>query len=118
MARQDVAEGFLVRIVALGRCDQSLLVQVAGPAMRAQRQHDLAQFLVISRNQAAFHRRDMVREETTEAAHDTECPGLFSSERSDEHTSELQSLMRNSYAVFCSKKKNSTPYTDYEQLSS
>src|SRR3546814_1901009 len=26
--------------------------------------------------------------------------------RSEEHTSELQSLMRNSYAVFCSKKKN------------
>src|SRR3546814_6104809 len=26
--------------------------------------------------------------------------------RSDEHTSELQSLMRISYAVFCSKKKN------------
>src|SRR3546814_9691622 len=27
--------------------------------------------------------------------------------RSEEHTSELQSLMRNSYAVFCLKKKNS-----------
>src|SRR3546814_8503778 len=27
-------------------------------------------------------------------------------ERSEEHTSELQSLMRNSYAVFCLKKKN------------
>src|SRR3546814_3186011 len=26
--------------------------------------------------------------------------------RSEEHTSELQSLMRNSYAVFCLKKKN------------
>src|SRR3546814_4512735 len=26
--------------------------------------------------------------------------------RSEEHTSELQSLMRNSYAVFCWKKKN------------
>src|SRR3546814_7688314 len=28
--------------------------------------------------------------------------------RSEEHTSELQSLMRNSYAVFCLKKKIST----------
>src|SRR3546814_6563860 len=28
------------------------------------------------------------------------------SSRSEEHTSELQSLMRNSYAVFCLKKKN------------
>src|SRR3546814_5923034 len=27
--------------------------------------------------------------------------------RSEEHTSELQSLMRNSYAVFCLKQKNS-----------
>src|SRR3546814_1307786 len=26
--------------------------------------------------------------------------------RSEEHTSELQSLMRSAYAVFCSKKKN------------
>src|SRR3546814_2020146 len=29
-------------------------------------------------------------------------------ERSEEHTSELQSLMRNSYAVFCLKKKTKT----------
>src|SRR3546814_6230588 len=29
--------------------------------------------------------------------------------RSEEHTSELQSLMRISYAVFCLKKKNSQP---------
>src|SRR3546814_9536170 len=28
--------------------------------------------------------------------------------RSEEHTSELQSLMRNSYAVFCLKKKTNT----------
>src|SRR3546814_6153319 len=29
----------------------------------------------------------------------------FGRHRSEEHTSELQSLMRNSYAVFCLKKK-------------
>src|SRR3546814_10223800 len=29
--------------------------------------------------------------------------------RSEEHTSELQSLMRNSYAVFCLKKKTKQP---------
>src|SRR3546814_3122066 len=33
---------------------------------------------------------------------------LSTEERSEEHTSELQSLMRNSYAVFCLKKKNRT----------
>src|SRR3546814_7906874 len=32
-------------------------------------------------------------------------------ERSEEHTSELQSLMRISYAVFCLKKKKSTTTT-------
>src|SRR3546814_2905017 len=31
---------------------------------------------------------------------------LWGGERSEEHTSELQSLMRISYAVFCLKKKN------------
>src|SRR3546814_9440217 len=32
-------------------------------------------------------------------------------ERSEEHTSELQSLMRISYAVFCLKKKKTRTYT-------
>src|SRR3546814_7637864 len=36
--------------------------------------------------------------------------------RSEEHTSELQSLMRISYAVFCLKKKNTT-ITDKNQNS-
>src|SRR3546814_16135726 len=34
--------------------------------------------------------------------------------RSEEHTSELQSLMRISYAVFCLKKKKNTKYTNKE----
>src|SRR3546814_7947964 len=42
--------------------------------------------------------------------HDGHCAPLFlttsvSNSRSEEHTSELQSLMRISYAVFCLKKK-------------
>src|SRR3546814_10512086 len=35
--------------------------------------------------------------------------GAVGFERSEEHTSELQSLMRNSYAVFCLKKKIDKP---------
>src|SRR3546814_9127336 len=35
--------------------------------------------------------------------------------RSEEHTSELQSLMRISYAVFCLKKKNSTDISQHKQ---
>src|SRR3546814_11225337 len=33
--------------------------------------------------------------------------------RSEEHTSELQSLMRISYAVFCLKKKNNKQHTQF-----
>src|SRR3546814_8452083 len=33
--------------------------------------------------------------------------------RSEEHTSELQSLMRISYAVFCLKKKKTTTHTEH-----
>src|SRR3546814_9907759 len=36
--------------------------------------------------------------------------------RSEEHTSELQSLMRNSYAVFCLKKKTKTTVTHHNRL--
>src|SRR3546814_7371743 len=37
--------------------------------------------------------------------------------RSEEHTSELQSLMRISYAVFCLKKKKTNTHTNTQQLS-
>src|SRR3546814_8529803 len=36
--------------------------------------------------------------------------------RSEEHTSELQSLMRNSYAVFCLKKKTKQQKTKLKEL--
>src|SRR3546814_1956960 len=36
--------------------------------------------------------------------------------RSEEHTSELQSLMRNSYAVFCLKKKQTDEHKHSSQL--
>src|SRR3546814_1013600 len=42
----------------------------------------------------------------------TPCERQASRRRSEEHTSELQSLMRISYAVFClKKKKNNNTYT-------
>src|SRR3546814_4733597 len=37
--------------------------------------------------------------------------GISAHQRSEEHTSELQSLMRISYAVFCLKKKKNRPTT-------
>src|SRR3546814_8509405 len=41
---------------------------------------------------------------------DPRCSFTILSRRSEEHTSELQSLMRISYAVFCLKKKKKHPY--------
>src|SRR3546814_10623964 len=53
-----------------------------------------------------------VEQASDNAGHDCDCnpciqfAGFKCAKRSEEHTSELQSLMRNSYAVFCLKKKN------------
>src|SRR3546814_4397699 len=41
--------------------------------------------------------------------------GPDTAERSEEHTSELQSLMRISYAVFCLKKKKNNKRTHHRQ---
>src|SRR3546814_3672867 len=41
---------------------------------------------------------------------DADDPTAWMDMRSEEHTSELQSLMRISYAVFCLKKKNITSH--------
>src|SRR3546814_1740595 len=43
-------------------------------------------------------------------------PGAKSHFRSEEHTSELQSLMRTSYAVFCLKTKLLVPHQKPHQL--
>src|SRR3546814_4570337 len=48
-------------------------------------------------------------ENTSKALTESSChhiQGVAALARSEEHTSELQSLMRISYAVFCFKKKN------------
>src|SRR3546814_8865111 len=45
-------------------------------------------------------------------------PVVAMAARSEEHTSELQSLMRISYAVFCLKKKQKTTYTPKARSSS
>src|SRR3546814_13565790 len=53
---------------------------------------------------------DEIRRIVTASAATAQCPrlvisGTHEQTRSEEHTSELQSLMRISYAVFCLKKK-------------
>src|SRR3546814_1000470 len=44
--------------------------------------------------------------------------GLISTSRSEEHTSELQSLMRISYAVFCLKKKTERKQKNNRRINS
>src|SRR3546814_1565067 len=53
------------------------------------------------------------------AVHDDACAAKLTdcrANRSEEHTSELQSLMRTSYAVFClkQKKNNKSSHTSYK----
>src|SRR3546814_7260995 len=44
------------------------------------------------------------------------CDGSRRPNRSEEHPSELQSLMRTSYAVFCLKKQTSSPHTGRDHI--
>src|SRR3546814_10593079 len=73
------------------------------------------------RSQCASHRHPRRWHQSRPHAHGGNLPGRKSAPaRSEEHTSELQSLMRISYAVFCLKKKttikmNFTRFT-YTQL--
>src|SRR3546814_2758690 len=52
---------------------------------------------------------EIVARDTRIVDEDIKLVQLFYRLRSEEHTSELQSLMRISYAVFCLKKKNTQP---------
>src|SRR3546814_2121330 len=81
------------RLVAQGlrlvHCDLSGLLEAEGPEDRA------------------VPNQDLVTVPSGLEAHDGASESLAEL-RSEEHTSELQSLMRISYAVFCLKKKTKT----------
>src|SRR3546814_2445647 len=86
-------EGHQVHALVLGlfhqRADPALIVAHPAQALEmGQRRAD-----------HAGHRRDGLQ-------HDRAVAVALGEERSEEHTSELQSLMRSSYAVFCLKTKN------------
>src|SRR3546814_4659336 len=59
------------------------------------------------------------RQAVIDAEHrDPGARGIFAHKRSEEHTSELQSLMRISYAVFClKKKKDNQPIANHTKAS-
>src|SRR3546814_20515163 len=68
---------------------------------------------IVLLNTDAFKKLDAATQKAlTDAAAAAEKRGWEASKvRSEEHTSELQSLMRISYAVFCLKKKKKPKYT-------
>src|SRR3546814_3798959 len=81
-----------------------MLARRTGPVAAADRRHHLAhatQLAVHHRHHvfALYHQAAVFRQ----AQGGVEDGAVFG--RSEEHTSELQSLMRTSYAVFCLKKK-------------
>src|SRR3546814_6054223 len=68
----------------------------------------LAPSLALADTQLAepvVHRQQLTVVEPGEVRVDAGVVDCVQQTRSEEHTSELQSLMRNSYAVFCLKKK-------------
>src|SRR3546814_4641872 len=89
---------WLALAVAWGLCLAGWLVIALIPNSYQSRARVFAQMQSILPEQigitAAERQRDLLRVKQT-----------LTSTRSEEHTSELQSLMRSSYAVFCLKKK-------------
>src|SRR3546814_9255629 len=77
--------------------------------------HDNAQFLVTRHNCPCKQTHDKANDDHADDAHGD--PFLkVENRRSEERTSELQSLMRISYAVFCLKKKNTQNKTEESNL--
>src|SRR3546814_7720621 len=102
---QGIASGALSRGVALTAVESSTSTQglgvqgvVDGHAVVAGRERFLADW--------AITLPDELRAAKDAAEGDGRTPILVGWDRSEEHTSALQSLMRISYAVFCLKKTN------------
>src|SRR3546814_1326786 len=115
-----LADATRVRIVlALRDGEQSVgvLAEEVGKSQAAVSQHlaKLRMSRVVSTRQdgnrvfyslANQHALELVEVAFNQAEHAVDAVVRHSDRRSEEHTSELQSLMRISYAVFCLKKKH------------
>src|SRR3546814_4704055 len=82
---------------------------------RRNRRHPTAQrYLYRRQNRPCRYRPPRPKEAVGHRRREGSCCPLSARRlrtgRSEEHTSELQSLMRNSYAVFCLKKTNTNTY--------
>src|SRR3546814_5463704 len=82
---------------------------ILGVQRRRPAERDAASALDLRNREARVGAADIDRDDGL--AHDSPLCGEAAAFRSEEHTSELQSLMRISYAVFCLKKKTHTTTT-------
>src|SRR3546814_4382876 len=100
-------------------CPSDLAVQVVGPlasvgGLHHRRDEVVAHHVLVLADHIEAHDSSSVPSATSVAAvsspasapSTSSSSSAGSSSRSEEHTSELQSLMRISYAVFCLKKKH------------
>src|SRR3546814_10705077 len=107
-ARSRHAVDGILRVIDLARLDDAVHDQVERPqivAVAVEIDHGDADVLRARLRQAVDQRVDAVLERLHPRNRGVAEVDLG---RSEEHTSELQSLMRNSYAVFCLKKKKET----------
>src|SRR3546814_4130549 len=92
----------LVPYTTLVRSDAERTGQEAAPGLSTARRRALgAGFERLQDRRRPLHRPGVRRELSHGPRDHTEADGPEVDERSEEHTSELQSLMRISYAVFC-----------------
>src|SRR3546814_2143852 len=97
--RVDLLPGLRPQLVGLLLADQYELLAAGDRGLRAACDH------AASQQQAGHDRRLPDRRPGRGAIEPSHLSYLSRLMRSEEHTSELQSLMRISYAVFCLKKK-------------
>src|SRR3546814_10445939 len=87
----------------------TLFRSVAGPLQALPRQFEHEALLGVDPDRFAWGDAEELRVESVDALQVSAASGIDLARhlliRSEEHTSELQSLMRISYAVFCLKKK-------------
>src|SRR3546814_4601157 len=110
----DLLEGALGEILGIAARDHAadqLVVEVRDPAGELEGGHSAAELIGFCRRKPGTDDRHLhcllLKQRNAQGLfeHGTQLGlGIFGL-RSEEHTSELQSLMRISYAVFCLKKK-------------
>src|SRR3546814_2083542 len=95
-----LGEAFHTKWVAVGTTSVASTAKATLPANRAVRA-----FMPAPAAARARHGADRACRRGALRRSPAGCERVANSRRSEEHTSELQSLMRISYAVFCLKKK-------------